>query len=83
MTIDLHNFCFQIGVVAYDNGSPSLENETTVVINIQRNQFRPVFVQTSLSARIPETTGFGEIIQTVFAQDADQIVRFVFIFTVI
>jgi len=63
-------------VVAYDNGSPSKEAETTVTININRNQFRPVFQETSLNARIPETVNYGMSIQSVTATDADQVVSF-------
>lgn len=63
-------------MVAYDDGTPSLENETTVVIYVERNLFPPTFVNpVNQNVRIPETTDYGTIIATVTARDPDLVVR--------
>lgn len=64
----------QLGVTAYDNGTPRLENETTVVIKIDRNSFVPSFTVTSLSDRRSEETAIGTSLVQVAAEDDDQIV---------
>ena len=70
----MYDLIFQLLVTAYDNGSPNLENITTVVVNVNRNLFAPRFAVTSDTQRISEETDLGFLVKTVTATDQDQTV---------
>ena len=66
---------FYIGrIVAFDNGSPPRSATVTALININRNEFAPVFTQQNYEETILETDNTNTVILRVTATDADRIV---------
>lgn len=61
----------QLRIRAYDNGIPSKSNTSLVTITINRNLNAPIFVQTQLSANLPDNNALGQTLITVTANDAD------------
>jgi hypothetical protein len=66
-------------VTAFDNGTPSLENITTVIVNVNRNQNSPRFAITSSIKRLSEETALGTLVETVSATDDDLTVSILFL----
>lgn len=68
----IFHICYlQLRVRAYDNGIPSKSNTSLVEITINRNLNAPIFVQTQLSANLPDNNALGQTLITVTANDAD------------
>ena len=62
---------FQVRVLARDGGTPSLSSTSTVLVNVVRNLFAPVFGQLLYEVTILETQDLGVEILRVFANDSD------------
>ncbi|KAL3878034.1 hypothetical protein ACJMK2_035670, partial [Sinanodonta woodiana] len=62
---------YVVRVVARDNGSPSRSGTAVVNVSIQRNFFRPEWVQSNYVASIGVTQTVGVTFITVRANDAD------------
>ncbi|XP_035826841.1 protocadherin Fat 4, partial [Aplysia californica] len=65
---------FTFTVAAFDDGIPSRRSvaNAQITINIDRNQFNPVFFNTPYSVTIQESEGVGNSIIQVTARDDDQ-----------
>ena len=62
---------YQVPVIVYDGGIPSLSDTTIVYLNITQNRFSPSFVPTTYSRQIPENQALGVSILQVTAVDQD------------
>lgn len=59
-------------VKAKDDGTPPKSATATVLINVQRNFFSPVFIQSTLYRSIPESSPLNSALVTVTAIDSDK-----------
>lgn len=73
----LHFILFwQVSLLAYDQGFPSLVSvRALLIVNILRNQNPPVFINEPYSTTISQNQGTFQSIITVTATDADLTVR--------
>ncbi|GFS23625.1 protocadherin Fat 4, partial [Elysia marginata] len=62
---------YRLELQVRDEGTPPLTNSITIVVNVERNLFSPVFQPDVYSEVIVETIPQGEIFATVTARDAD------------
>ena len=63
--------CFQLLVSVYDSGAPGREDQTTLVININRNLNTPRFNQTNYQDTVYDYEPVGSSVLTVYATDSD------------
>ena len=72
------SFLFQFTVTLRDNGQPSSRQaaqSADVVINVNRNEFSPLFFNSTYYATILESLPVGSSVALVSAQDRDTSVR--------
>ena len=62
--------CLKASLVAQDNGSPMRSGNATLIVNILRNKFPPIFVDPP-SVTINRNQGVGSNIYQLTATDAD------------
>jgi len=65
---------FQFSVSLRDNGQPTIRsatNQATVTIVVQRNNFPPLFFNSTYYTTIQESASIGSSVMTVSAQDQD------------
>lgn len=72
INIWMKTFLWQVSLLAYDQGFPSLVSvQALLIVNILRNQNPPVFINEPYSATISQNQGTFLSIITVTARDAD------------
>ncbi|WAQ95445.1 FAT4-like protein [Mya arenaria] len=62
---------YNVSLIARDNGIPSLSANGTLIVNILRNQFPPVFVNEPYRRTIDRNLAEGSLIDSVTATDRD------------
>lgn len=67
-------FSFQFNVLARDQSSPERTATATVIVNIRRSNFPPVFVNTPYFTGVNVGSAIGSTIYTVTATDGDLLV---------
>lgn len=61
----------QVRVVAQDGGSPGLIDTTVLIVNVNRNNYAPIFDTTSYQQILLETQSLAVPITKVTARDDD------------
>lgn len=69
-------FFFQFNVVASDQSQPARSATATVIVNVLRSNFPPVFVNTPYSTGASIGIAVGTSIYRVTATDSDLLVRY-------